>query len=94
MTDSMDDNELDNIAAMVEATVVAKLIEPYLVDREPEIVGAILAQLLAAFIAGHAPPLRKAACKCVVDGATSMVPLIVDQLIEDGHAEPEWKSMQ
>jgi hypothetical protein len=71
------------LAATFEATDLAKQIAPMLQDREFEVVGAVLAQLLAVFIAGHIPPLRERAAQLVVEGAELMVPVILDEIETD-----------
>jgi len=43
----------------IEYAVLVERIRPILAGQKPEIVGATLAHLVATFLAGHAPPLRK-----------------------------------
>ena len=57
--------------------------------KSPEVQGAAIAQLLAIFIAGHAPELRAVSRNLLIEVIDNLVPVIVEQMIEDGRA-PEW----
>ena len=65
---------------------------PILAGQNPEVQGAAIAQLLAIFIAGHAPPMRESARKLLMDCADGLVPIMVEEMIEVGRAPPEWRT--
>jgi len=58
---------------------------------DPEVVGATLAHLLAIFVAAHNPELRENSLTMVIDCAKSLVPVIVDELIDEGRAPDDWR---
>lgn len=58
---------------------------------DPEVVGATLGHLLAIFVAGHNPELRETALTLLIDCAKGLVPVIVDEMILDGRAPPDWR---
>jgi hypothetical protein len=87
----MTNTEQETFAATFEATALADQLRPLLAGRSPEVAGAVLAQLLAHFIAGHIPPMREQATALVVDGAKALVPVIVDELVEVGRLPAEWR---
>jgi hypothetical protein len=77
--------ELSRSDALVER------IKPMLADNSPEVVGATLSQLLAIFIAGHAPPLRDESLRLLVQCAEDLVPVMIDEMIADGRAPADWR---
>jgi hypothetical protein len=78
-----------------EATALSnelvELIKPVLAGLNPEIVGATLGQLLAILVAGHAPELRAAALELVVDMARDLVPIVIEEMIEEGTVGADWR---
>jgi hypothetical protein len=72
--------------------LLTRQMEVSLAGLPPEIVGAVLGQLVAKFIAGHAPLLRRWASKMVTDLAEELVPLIVEEMIAEGLAPEQWRS--
>lgn len=83
--------DYDFQAALRESDALVEQIRPILAGQNPEVVGATLAQLLAIFIAGHAPPLRETAQRLLMDCAEALVPIMVEEMIEAGRAPPEWR---
>jgi hypothetical protein len=61
-----------------------------LAGQEPEVQGAIIANLVAMFIAGHAPPLRKEAKELLLQCVNELIPICVSGMIEKGRVPPEW----
>ncbi|WP_038384925.1 hypothetical protein [Bradyrhizobium elkanii] len=78
-------------AATLASDALVEQIRPILAGQTPEVVGATLAQLLAIFIAGHAPLLRETAQRLLMDCAEGLVPVMVEEMIEAGRAPPEWR---
>ena len=75
----------------IRADQLVELIRPILAGETPEAQGATLAHLLAQFIAGHAPPLRDSALICFVECVQSLVPVLVEEMIDDGRVPPDWR---
>ncbi|MHC2582248.1 hypothetical protein ACVI1J_005575 [Bradyrhizobium diazoefficiens] len=61
--------EYDFQAALRESNGLVEQIRPILAAQSPEVAGTTIAQLLAIFVAGHAPPLREAALGLLVECA-------------------------
>jgi hypothetical protein len=83
---------LENESAAMEAALLADRMKQGLASRPPEVVGAVVGQLLATFVAGHAPLARKLACQMVTAFAEDLVPLIVEEMIAEGRAPEHWRS--
>ncbi|VIO80137.1 hypothetical protein [Bradyrhizobium ivorense] len=79
-------------AATLASDVLVEQIRPILAGQNPEVVGATLAQLLAIFVAGHAPPLREVSMRMLVECAEGLVPAVVGEMIDAGRAPPEWRT--
>jgi hypothetical protein len=83
---------MPNSSELAEGAVeLAQLIRPHLTGKPPAVVGAALAELCAIFIAGHAPPLREDMLKLLRDMTAELIPVIVEQMIAEGRAPPEWR---
>jgi hypothetical protein len=78
-------------AATVAAKELVELIKPVFAGLEPEIVGAVLGQLLAILVAGHCPEMRDEALKMVTDMVGDLVPIEVEILIDAGQVSAEWR---
>ncbi|UPK03078.1 hypothetical protein [Bradyrhizobium sp. 170] len=85
-----DDNDHADEATR-EAAQLVDLIKPLFAFRDPEVVGAVLGQLLAKLIAGHCPEMREEAMNLVIDMARDLVPIEIDEQIEAGAVPPEWR---
>jgi hypothetical protein len=59
---------------------VVDFIKPLLVGRPPEMQGAILANLLALFLAGTAPPLREDILKMHIEAVKLLIPVCEQEL--------------
>jgi hypothetical protein len=57
-----------------EVEAIVKAIHPALSGQPPEIQGAVLADLLATFIAGHHPALREEILTLHVDAVRTLIP--------------------
>lgn len=66
-------------------------IKPILAGHSPEMQGAALADLVAMFIAGHHPDLRDEMLKIWLDTVTDLIPINVEQLIEQ-HGPNPWEA--
>ncbi|TYL87464.1 hypothetical protein [Bradyrhizobium cytisi] len=77
--------------ATATADELVEALKPLFADQAPEVVGAVLGQLLAVMVAGHCPELRDEAMKLVIDMARDLVPVEVEQLIEQGRVGEEWR---
>ena len=87
-------DDYDFQAALRESDALVEQIRPILAGQSPELTGATIAQLLAIFIAGHAPPLRETAQRLLMDCADGLVPIVVEEMIEAGRAPPEWRATE
>lgn len=66
----------ETVTAQTEEIVrVAKRIHPFLTGRSPDMQGAILADLLATWLAGHPPWMRDEILAMHVDGVRQLVPV-------------------
>jgi hypothetical protein len=74
-----------------EAATLVEVIKPLLAFREPEVVGAVLGQLLAILIAGHCPEMRAEAMKLVIDMANDLIPIEIDQMIDASQVGEDWR---
>jgi hypothetical protein len=83
---------VENESDAMQAALLTRQMSTLLAGLPPEVVGAVLGQLLAIYIAGHAPLLRGWATKLVIDFADDLVPLIVDEMIAEGRAPEHWRS--
>jgi hypothetical protein len=59
---------------IAEAEKVSKVIQPMLKGRSPEVQGAVLADLLSIFLAGHAPQLREEILTLHIDMVRKLIP--------------------
>jgi hypothetical protein len=74
-----------------EADDLVNELRSLLSGRDPDIIGAALAQLVATFIAGHNPALRAAQRELLLTTIDNLVPLCVEEMIEAGRAPAEWR---
>jgi hypothetical protein len=77
--------------ATATADELVEALKPLFAGLAPEVVGAVLGQLLAILIAGHCPEMRAEAMKLVVDMANDLVPIEIDQMIARGRVGEEWR---
>jgi hypothetical protein len=75
-----------------EAKEVLARITPMLVGLSPPVVGMIVGELAARFIACHGPEWRAGAREMLSQFINVMVPAAVDEMIKSGHvSEEEWR---
>lgn len=67
-------------ATVLRAEALADRIKPILAGHGGDVQGAALMQLVALFIAGHAPPLREGMLALHVKSVREMVPIADAQL--------------
>ena len=68
---------------------LVKRIKSLLADKPPEVQGAALAELLAIYLAGHAPKFRDMVLVLHVDVARGLVPACEAEIFPNGLPE-EW----
>lgn len=74
----IDIDEIGLTALEVEA--VTKAIKPLLAGRGAEVQGAVLADLLAYWLAGHAPQLRESMLELHIEAVKAYTPINEDEL--------------
>lgn len=84
-----DENRAEESTAL--ANELVELIKPVFAGLSPEIVGATLGQLLAILVASHAPELRPAAMELVIDMARDLVPIVIEEMIDEGRVGADWR---
>ena len=84
-------HSIDIEGIVLDADELVELISPVFAEQNPDVVGAALAQLMAIFIASHGPPLREPSRKLLIDCADQLVPVVIEQLIEEGRVPPGWR---
>jgi hypothetical protein len=77
-----------------EASRLSALIQPLLHGRGPELQGAVLADLLAMFIAGHHPGLREEILQMHLGAVRELVPVCERQIFAQHGGRPEGWSRQ
>jgi hypothetical protein len=77
--------------ATAAANELVEMIKPLFAREDPEIVGAVIGQLLAILVAGHCPEMRDEAMKLVIDMARDLVPIEIEIMIDAGQIGPEWR---
>jgi hypothetical protein len=73
-----------------DITHLVRTLRPAFATHEPGIVGAALGELAAFFIAGHHPSMRDTARKMLFDYIDELVPVVLEEMIEEGAAPPNW----
>lgn len=82
---------MDNTVREIEKAVSA--IKPLLAGREPEVQGAIMCELLAIWLAGHAPIIRDAVLETHVKLVREMIPISEWELFgKKGHPDTRSRS--
>ena len=84
-------HSFDIESKVLDADDLVELVSPVFAEQNPDVVGAALAQLMAIFIASHGPPLREPSRKLLIDCADQLVPVVIEQLIEEGRVPPGWR---
>jgi hypothetical protein len=70
----------DTPEQLVEAERIIKAIRPILAGHSPDVQGAVLLELLAMYIAGHAPQLREEILALHVETVRELVPVVEHEL--------------
>lgn len=78
MTDEETEIDIAKVGKIVNA------IQPLLAGHEPHVQGAAIADILAIYIAAHAPHLRAKATGFLVKTATQLVPINEKMLFPNG----------
>jgi hypothetical protein len=84
-------SEFDLDPIRIEAESLCEEIKRLLASREPDVVGIVLSELVAIFIAGHAPALRKEMLDLHVGLVREIVPIMIETMIEGGKCGPDWR---
>jgi hypothetical protein len=85
------DTVMDAQQQIRRSAKLVKTIKPLLAGEDPEIVGVVLAELVAILIAGHAPDIREKVLRLFHSVTDDLVPLAVAELVEAGRAPKEWQ---
>jgi hypothetical protein len=72
-----------------EARAIVDRIAPFLAGQRPEIVGAVVAELMARYLACFAPDGRDEVRELMLALVDTLVPLTVNQMIKDGMVTAE-----
>jgi hypothetical protein len=81
------------VADALEVAMVSTAIQPLLKGREPQLQGAVLADLLSIWLAGHAPQLREEILALHINSVRALIPVHEKQIFgEAGH--PARREMQ
>jgi hypothetical protein len=81
----------DTVAKFAEADRIVAECRPLLAGHDPDTAGAALGQLVAVYVAGHAPGLRVEALALVYALARDLVPIMVEEMIEAGKVGAGWR---
>jgi hypothetical protein len=73
------------------AAQLVHIIRPLLAGSEPEAVGAAVGELAAIFLAGHDPSIRADARQMLFKLIDELVPVSIDEMIEQGRVPREWR---
>lgn len=74
-----------------KAEAIVDDIKPHLAGQDPDMVGAVIGELLATFIASHHPALRQETFDMLIKLARDLVPILVEGLIKTGRAGEDWR---
>ncbi|KRQ99311.1 hypothetical protein [Bradyrhizobium valentinum] len=85
--------EMDPDDATRAASALVEKIKPILAGQNPGVVGAALGELLAIFVASHAPELREASFKLLLEVSENLTPLVIEEMIDEGRVPPEWREV-
>jgi hypothetical protein len=66
-------------------------LRPVLAARDPQVVGIVLGELVAIFIAGHHPSMRESAKQMMFDYITDLLPAVLEEIIDQGLAPEAWR---
>jgi hypothetical protein len=74
-----------------KAEAIVDDIKPHLAGQDPDMVGAVIGELLATFIASHHPAARQETFDLLTKLATDLVPIIVEGMIKAGRCGEDWR---
>ena len=78
-------------ARAAEALALSREIRPFLARRGPELQGAILADLVSVWLAGHAPPLREIILADWIKAVRELIPASEAEIFGDSIRPPGWE---
>jgi hypothetical protein len=78
-------------AVAVEARHLVDRLKPVFAGLDPDVAGATLGELVAIFLASHAPELRDVQRELLLAFIDDMVPFIVAELIDEGRVPETWR---
>jgi hypothetical protein len=82
----------DHAADALEVERVVEKIKPLLAGRSPDVQGAILADLLALYIAGHHPAMREEVMQLTIETARKLIEPNEQAIFEQrGGKPPGWE---
>jgi hypothetical protein len=81
----------DKADAREAGEIVARIV-PMLAGATPPVVGAVLGELAARFVASHAPEWRGSAKDMLTELVNRLIPLVVEEMIKSGKVSAEeWR---
>ncbi len=83
--------KMENREIFEETEDILAQINPLLEGKEPEVIAAVVVNLMATFMAGHHPQIRDATRALTQRTCRVLEDVIVDELIEAGTVDPEWR---
>ncbi len=85
----IDEDELDEDA--LTATKLFDTMRGMMAGIDPDVQGAIVVQMMALYVACHAPPMRKEVMETMVDAAFQLMEVNIEEMIESGMVGEEWR---
>lgn len=82
---------IDEQARTMTIRLLVEEIRPSLAGQKPEVIGAVLGELVALYIAGHHPSHRREVRQLFLELIDHKVPIALDEIISDGTVPKEWK---
>jgi len=73
---------------------VVSEIKQCLKGQPPEVIGVVLTELSATFLASHAPELRAEQYELLCKAIRELTPVIVGEMVEKGVAPEDWNDDQ
>jgi len=65
----------------------------YLKGQPPEVIGIVLTELSATFLASYAPELRAEQCELLCKAIKELTPVIVSEMVECGIVPDDWSNV-
>ena len=82
---------IDEQARTMTIRLLVEEIRPLLAGQKPEVIGAVLGELVALYIASHHPSHRREVRQLFLKLVDLKVSIALDEMISDGAVPKEWK---